>query len=677
MFKRFLLLPLARQLLIGIVVFCMVGIGALASFLSFYTHRVAVEDVKVSLGTSVDLMATTLDIVREGVEQETLVALKSFVKSMPAAHLTGRTVNLGGSQRPELMFGDIRATSNQAFLLEFTERNAEKEPAFLVRDGTGFYRATTFLKNEQGKYRDGEQVSGDFVNAVAEGKTYVGTIERSGKMFALAAIPLSDANGNVIGAITLRKSMDAEVSLLRARLQSIVVGKSGYPYVVGLPVGDRKEGRFVIHPSLAGKGISDLKGSPAQGVIEYVTEHRSGLMIYDWKDDDGSMRPKIVVFREIPSLHWVVAAGSWLDEFTAPYDRIRDIILVALAVFALVLVLAIFFLVRAQLRPLTVVNQGLEKLGQGDLSQRIPVTEPSNNEIDQVASQVNRTAVAMGSLVGTLRESSIDLKGCAADMGTSAKELKEAISHLSESVTDMSSSSEELSASIDQVADSAKEADSFAGSAVEEVSKGKQVTLEAIAAMRHVEAKVGSALAEVESLGAHSAEIGRVVTAIRQIAEQTNLLALNAAIEAARAGEVGRGFAVVADEVRKLAEQSALSAGEIGQILSRVGNGVSAVQNVISEAVNEAREGGEASGRAEAALDEIEQVTLKIANLIGGIAGAVGEQATSAQNISRRVEASAQVSEETEHVAFRVMENADHLSKLAHDFEEEVGHFRV
>lgn len=677
MFKRFLLLPLARQLLIGIVVFCMVGIGALAAFLSFYTHRIAVEDVETSLGNSVQLMATTLDIVREAGERDTTASLKSFVQDLREAHLTGRTVNLGGVQRPELMFGEVRAIGNQAFLREFTEQNPGKEPAFWVREGNGFYRATTLLKDAQGKYRDGELISGEFVKPVMEGKTYVGTIERSGKMFALAIVPSFDKAGAVIGAVTMRKDMDTEVSLLSERLKSIVVGVTGYPYVVGLPVGDRKEGTFVIHPTLAGKGISDLKGSPAQGVIEYVTEHRSGLMIYDWEDTDGSMRPKIVVFREIPSLHWVVAAGSWLDEFTAPYDRIRNIILVALAVFALVMVFSIFFLVRFQLRPLTVVNQGLDKLGQGDLSQRIPIPESSSNEIDQVASQVNRTAVAMGSLVGTLRESSVDLKGCAADMGTSAKELKEAISHLAESVTDMSSSSEELSASIDQVADSAKEADSFAGSAVEEVSKGKRVTLEAITAMRQVEAKVGSALAEVESLGAHSAEIGRVVTAIRQIAEQTNLLALNAAIEAARAGEVGRGFAVVADEVRKLAEQSALSAGEIGQILSRVGNGVSAVQNVISEAVTEAHEGGAASGRAEAALDEIEQVTLKIANLIGGIAGAVGEQATSAQNISRRVEASAQVSEETEHVAFRVMENADHLSKLAHEFEEEVGHFRV
>lgn len=72
----------------------------------------------------------------------------------------------------------------------------------------------------------------------------------------------------------------------------------------------------------------------------------------------------------------------------------------------------------------------------------------------------------------------------------------------------------------------------------------------------------------IDSLLENSAQISGIIAIIQNVAEQTNLLSLNASIEAARAGEQGKGFAVVANEVRVLAEQTGHATEKISDILT-------------------------------------------------------------------------------------------------------------
>jgi methyl-accepting chemotaxis protein len=678
MFTRFFKLPMGRQLLCGIAALCLIAIVILSLYLSNYTRSVAVRETETSLKVQVDLITRMLQLVESSLKQQVQRAIDEWHYALPPGRLTGnRVTGSSGRSLPEIMFGDIHGNANPEFLEKFRKAHPGQDPAFLVVDENKVFRASTLLQDANGKYRDGGQVTDAYTKPLLEGKTYVGAIWRSGKLYILAVKPIKNDAGQVIGALTLRLDASSGVTLVKEKLRSIVIGQTGYPYILALPVGDEKEGRFVLHPELEDKHLSEIADPRDRKVIGDILAQKNGTVIYDWPGADGSLRQKAAVFSEEPVLGWIVVTVSWLDEFTAPYDGIRTITLAALVLFAVVLVGAISLLVRAQLRPIADVTKGLADMGTGELRSRIPVVPDSRNEIHRIAEQVNGTATAMTTLVGTLRQSSDDLKGNADGLATAAEQLKNGIANLSGTVTEMSASTEELSVSIDRVADSARQADGLAANAVDEVLNGKQVTLEAINAMRQVEERVGEALNEVNVLEARSAEIGHVVTAIRQIAGQTNLLALNAAIEAARAGEVGRGFAVVADEVRKLAEQSDKSAGEIGNILGQVSSGVTGVQQAIDNAAQEAHRGGVASSNAETALVKIDQVTRQIADSVRSIAEAVGEQSASAQNITQRVEAAAQAAEETASVASQVNDNAGQLSNLAQTLENEIGRFRL
>ena len=677
MFQKFGRLSLSRQVLFGVAGLCILAITLLAIFLSSYTRQVAVAEAESNLNVQADLIVRTLEYAQESLKSQAILALQQFERELPQGRLSGRRIKVGDGERPELMFGDIRATGNQEFLENYRRNNPGKDAAFLLRDGDRMYRATTLLKGKDGNYRDGEEVKDSYAQTVISGQAYAGTLERSGKMYALAALPVKDESGQVIGAITMRMDAESNIAMLKEKLRSIVIGKSGYPYVVAEVAGDNKEARFVIHPKFAGKTLSEAGNPRAQAIIEQGLEQKNGLMQYEWPDQDGSLREKIVVFRQMPELHWVVATGSWKDEFTAPYDQIRIILLASLVLVTIILTACLTLLMRTQLRPLDQVVAGLTAMGEGDMTRRIAVDQTSDNELHRVSRHINQASSAVGTLVGTLRSTSGEVRDCANDMSASTGQLRSAIVHLAESSGEMSASSQQLAVAINQVAESAKTADALATQAVHEVSTGKEVTLEAIQAMRLVEERVRSSLGEVEALGGHSAEIGKVVAAIRQIAEQTNLLALNAAIEAARAGEVGRGFAVVADEVRQLAEQSAKSAGEIGDILGHIGSGVGRVHQAITEVVSEAKHGSGASARAEDALESIERVTRQIARSVAAIADGTQEQSDAAQNIARRVEAAAQVTEETEAATGKVAENATHLASIAGTLEREVGNFRV
>lgn len=157
----------------------------------------------------------------------------------------------------------------------------------------------------------------------------------------------------------------------------------------------------------------------------------------------------------------------------------------------------------------------------------------------------------------------------------------------SETMTDLSGSSREIagkmSVSIREAAANVAEA----ASAAEEMSASiQEINGQVDSSARLTKNAVGraeDARNVMEELSNKAAAIDGVLNMIREIADQTNLLALNATIEAARAGDAGRGFAVVAHEVKELAEQAAKAAGEIGNQIADVQQGVAATAKAIEE----------------------------------------------------------------------------------------------
>jgi len=155
------------------------------------------------------------------------------------------------------------------------------------------------------------------------------------------------------------------------------------------------------------------------------------------------------------------------------------------------------------------------------------------------------------------------------------------------------------------------------------------------------------------------------------------VLALNAAIQAASAGEAGRGFSVVAEEVQRLAERSAEAAKQIGALVKTIQTDTHDAVAAMEKSTQGVVEGAKLSDAAGTALEDISQVSDRLAELIQGISYATGMQATSANGVAHNMQHILQVTQQTQDGTQQTASSIRKLTSLAQELKNSVSRFRV
>ncbi|BDG61578.1 methyl-accepting chemotaxis protein [Caldinitratiruptor microaerophilus] len=283
-----------------------------------------------------------------------------------------------------------------------------------------------------------------------------------------------------------------------------------------------------------------------------------------------------------------------------------------------------------------------------------------------------------------LRASLVGLEGvisrAAVGAARSSVRIRTVAGHMEEvhrSVETLAESTRQVQGGADQVARAATEAAGLAAQVERMTGEGRQITAEALAAIRRLRDQSQAMAERLGQLVERMREITQVSGVIESIAAQTKLLALNAAIEAARAGVHGRGFAVVADEVRKLAEGTAKRAREIGGLVQAIRTELEPSQQLIREAVEQAREGAGRAEAAGAALEAIDRLARETAGHMQDIASAVEEQNAATESVFEALRDTVgrirSVKEETENVSRETFT----LSALTEEAYGYLGPFRT
>jgi len=313
-------------------------------------------------------------------------------------------------------------------------------------------------------------------------------------------------------------------------------------------------------------------------------------------------------------------------------------------------------------------------LANGDLTVRAKVTEDVTGAI---ADSINYTIDELRRLVTGITGAAQQVTAATQEAQAVTGQLLQAAQKQAAEIQGTGQSVAQMTVSMQEVSKSANDSASVARTSLSAAEKGAQAVHNAIRGMNDIREQIQETSKRIKRLGESSQEIGEIVQLISDITEQTNVLALNAAIQAASAGEAGRGFTVVAEEVQRLAERSAEATKHIGAIVKSIQRDTQDAVEAMERSTRGVVDGTKTADEAGEALREIEQISNRLAELIGGISSSTQQQASSAAKVAANMKAILAITQLTSEGTKKTAASAARLTTLADGLKSSVSGFKL
>lgn len=487
----------------------------------------------------------------------------------------------------------------------------------------------------------------------------------------------------------------------------------GQTYVTGAKLNDKAELQLVALDTELADTVSVKLGSVKTG--DYY-EHPT-----HWKKAyDKVMKTKQAQMTEV----YGDALGTWVTILEPITDENKNIIAIVAAdldasiipltkkqfivhgllfiIISLTIAITIqIFISRKSLSPLKDLQEGLRKVGEGDLS--IKLNERSddigitnsyfnntikkfNKIIDKVRQTAEQVSTSSQELSVGTKENSISFKGIASaitGLNLRAHSHEYVVQKCLGIVQEMESKMKEMKGAAKQVATASEDMEQHSG-------EGKDLIKQIVNQMKRIQDTVQDVSFSIYVLEARSKEINEILTIITTISNQTNLLALNASTEASCVGEMGKGFSVVADEVRILAERTEASARDITNLIGETqAESEEAVRSIlkcskeVESGITLVQSSGaffeKISGSAQSVTNQIKAISnnssdiLKDSQTIVKVVNELSHIANTYVNSSGNVETSMK---EQELYVQDIAELANSLNWLSQELQELIGEFK-
>ncbi len=179
----------------------------------------------------------------------------------------------------------------------------------------------------------------------------------------------------------------ASLAELKEQIRAKRVGDTGYIFCLN------RDGDLTIHPDAVGRNILAERDSTGRAFIAEMIDQKDGWIRYPWRNEgEQNARMKIVRYRYFKPWDWIVAVGSYEEEFYQPANRLKwriatHVLLLPLVIGLLAAAL-VFLAAKVLTDPIRNMMTVIRRIKKGRLEEQVPVE--SRDELGELAIAFNR-----------------------------------------------------------------------------------------------------------------------------------------------------------------------------------------------------------------------------------------------------------------------------------------------
>jgi methyl-accepting chemotaxis protein len=314
----------------------------------------------------------------------------------------------------------------------------------------------------------------------------------------------------------------------------------------------------------------------------------------------------------------------------------------------------------------------------GNLAARVSVDQgASDDPLVVLGRNLNELTASLQEMIVQTREAANDLSAASVQILSNTTQQAASAGQQSAAIAQTTATVSQVKTIAEQSVGRARQVANTSQRTVEVSRSGRQTMQQTIASMAQIKTRVEGIAENILALSEQTQQIGEIISTVNDIAAQSNMLALNASIEAARAGEHGKGFAVVAVEVRNLAEQSRQATAQVKAILSDIQRATNATVMATEEGAKGVDEGVRLAGQAQEVIEQLAGAIDESAQVAMQMVVSGEQQASGVEQIALAMEQIYQATTQGLSGTQQTEEAAQELNALAQSLSETVQGYQL